>query len=118
MYKYVNSFGNNEIKGYTLLNIRPFELNELGVTSIGHQEIILEAVDQLRKFNYDIEKENLQYLALRVATAAKNLHNQLAYYSDKSKIETQILNDISRAIGTIKPLVGWLDRYPFQGEEA
>lgn len=115
MYKYVNSFANNEIKGQTLLNIRPYELNELGITSIGHQEIVLEAVEQLRNFHYDLEKENLQFLALRVATTAKNLHHQLAHYPDKSKVETQILNDITRAIATIKPLVGWLDRSPFRG---
>lgn len=113
MYKYVNSFANNEIKGQTLLNIRPYELNELGITSIGHQEIVLEAVEQLRNFHYDLEKENLQFLALRVATTAKNLHHQLL--KSKSKVETQILNDITRAIATIKPLVGWLDRSPFRG---
>lgn len=116
MYKYVISFANNEIKGQTLLNIRPYELNELGMSSIGHQEIVLEAVEQLRNFHYDLEKENLQFLALRVATTAKNLHHQLAHYTDKSKIETQILNDITRAIATIKPLVAWLDRSPFQGK--
>lgn len=115
MYNYVNAFANNEIKGQRLLDIRPYELVELGMTLIGHQEIVLGAVEQLRSFNYDFEKENLQYLALRVATTAKNLHHQLAHHTDKSKIETQILNDITRAIATIKPLVGWLDRSPFQG---
>lgn len=118
MHKYIHSFANNEIKGQTLLNIRPYELEELGITSIGHQEIVLEAVEQLRNFNYDLEKENLQYLALRVATMAKNLKNQLEKYPGKSKdrIETQELSDITRAIATIKPLVAWLDRSPFLGE--
>lgn len=115
MYKYINSFTNNEIRGHALLNIRPYELNELGMYSIGHQEIVLEAIEQLRNFNYNLEKENLQFLALQVATTAKNLHKQLAYYFDKSTIETEILNDITRAISMIKPLVGWLDRSPFQG---
>lgn len=115
MYKYVNSFANNDINGQKLLNIRPYELNEMGIMIIGHQEIVLEAIEQLRNFNYDLEKENLQFLALHVATTAKNLHHQLAHYSDKSKIETQILNDITRAIATLKPLVGWLDRSPFHG---
>lgn len=118
MHKYIHSFANNEIKGQTLLNIRPYELEELGIASIGHQEIVLEAVEQLRSFNYDLEKENLQYLASRVATMAKNLKNQLEKYPDKSKdrIETQELSDITRAIATIKPLVAWLDRSPFLGE--
>lgn len=118
MHKYIHSFANNEIKGQTLLNIRPYELEELGIVSIGHQEIVLEAVEQLRSFNYDLEKENLQYLALRVATMSKNLKNQLEKYPGKSKdrIETQELSDITRAIATIKPLVAWLNRSPFLGE--
>lgn len=117
MYKYIHSFTNNEIKGLRLLNIRPYELSELGMQSIGHQEIVLEAVEQLRNFHYNLEKENLQFLALHVATTTKNLYKRLAYYFDKSTIETEILNDITRAIATIKPLVGWLDRSPFQGNE-
>lgn len=116
MYKYVVSFTNNEIKGHQLLNIRPYELEELGMRAIGHQEIVLGAVEHLRNFNYHLDKENMQFLAMHVATTAKCLHKQLAYYNDKSKIETEILNDITRAIATIKPLVGWLDREPFQGQ--
>lgn len=112
----MNAFTNNDIGGQELLNIRPYELEELGINAIGHQEIVLEAVEQLRNFNYNLDKENLQFLALHVATTTKCLHKQLAYYFDKSKIETQILNDITRAIATIKPLVGWLDRSPFQGK--
>lgn len=115
MYKYINSFTNNEIRGLQLLNIRPYELCELGMFSIGHQEIVLDAVEQLRNFHYNLEKENLQFLAMHVATATKNLYKRLAYYFDKKTIETEILNDITRAIANIKPLVGWLDRSPFQG---
>lgn len=115
MYFYVKSFTNNEVKGQQLLNIRPYELEQLGMQTIGHQEIVLEAVEHLRNFHYHLDKENLQFLALRVATTAQCLCNQLAHSDDKSKIETQILSDITRMIATIKPLIGWLDRTPFQG---
>lgn len=47
---YVKAFTNNQIEGKKLLNIRPYELEELGIKSIGHQEIILEAVEHLRNF--------------------------------------------------------------------
>lgn len=114
MYKYINAFTNNEIKGQALLSIRPYELNELGMQKIGHQEIVLEGVEQLRNFNYNMQQENLQFLALQVASTATNLH-KLLYYFNKSSIETQILNDITHTIATIKPLVFWLDRSPFQG---
>lgn len=50
MYNYIYSFTNNEVGGQQLLNIRPYELEELGMHSIGHQEIVLEAVEHLRNF--------------------------------------------------------------------
>ncbi len=115
MYTYIKSFTNNEVRGQQLLNIRPYELEQLSMHSIGHQEIVLEAVEHLRNFHYHLDKENLQFLALQVATTAQCLHNQLSHFVDKSKIETQILSDITRTIATIKPLIGWLDRSPFQG---
>lgn len=32
------------------MNLRPYELEELGILSVGHQEIILEAVEHLKNF--------------------------------------------------------------------
>ncbi|XP_067631026.1 uncharacterized protein cnk [Eurosta solidaginis] len=116
MEHYISSFTNNEVGGRQLLNIRPYELEQLGMYSIGHQEIVLEAVENLRNFYYNLDKENLQFMALHVATAAHSLHRQLVTHSDSSKLETQILCDITRTIATIKPLIGWLERAPFQGQ--
>lgn len=115
MYHYVQSFTNNEVGGKQLLNIRPYELEQLGMLSIGHQEIVLEAVEYLKNFNYNLDKENLQFLALHVASASRSLCKQLEY-SDQTKLETQILKDITRAIAALKPLIGWLDRAPFRGQ--
>jgi SAM domain (Sterile alpha motif) len=50
MYQYTHSFTNNGVSGKQLLNIRPYELEQLGIKLIGHQEIILEAVDYLKNF--------------------------------------------------------------------
>ena len=47
---YIKAFANNQIDGRQLLGVRPYELEELGIVSVGHQEIILEAVEQLRNF--------------------------------------------------------------------
>lgn len=136
MYHYVQSFTNNEVGGKQLLNIRPYELEQLGMLSIGHQEIVLEAVEYLKNFvcydlywfqtemfdafyqiisqNYNLDKENLQFLALHVASASQSLSKQLKY-SDQTKLETQILKDITRTVAALKPLIGWLDRVPFRG---
>lgn len=57
MYHYVNSFTNNEVGGQELLNIRPYILEQLGMYSISHQEIVLEAVKLLRNFVSDTFSE-------------------------------------------------------------
>ncbi len=63
-----------------------------------------------------MDKENLQYLALQLFTMSTCLFNQLSYNSDKNKIETNILNDVTATISKILKLVSWLDRAPFQGQ--
>lgn len=34
------------------------------------------------------------------------------------KLGTNILSDVTRALSKVKTLIGWLDRYPFQGKAA
>ncbi|XP_058061717.1 uncharacterized protein LOC131212018 [Anopheles bellator] len=114
MYHYVQSFTNNGVGGKQLLNIRPYELEQLGMNLIGHQEIVLEAVENLKNFNYNLDKENLQFLALHVTTAAHSLTKQLKY-SNQEKLETAVLKDITRTITHLKALIEWLDRAPFKG---
>lgn len=116
MYHYVQSFTNNGVGGKQLLNIRPYELEQLGMHVIGHQEIVLEAVENLKNFNYNLAKENLQFLALHVATAAHSLTKQLEF-SDQEKLETAVLKDITRTITHLKALIEWLDRAPFRGQK-
>ena len=47
LQQYVKSFEREQMGGEQLLHITHQELEELGVTRIGHQELILEAVDLL-----------------------------------------------------------------------
>lgn len=47
---YIHSFVNNEVDGQQLLSLRPDDLEHRGITKVGHQEIILEAVEHLRNF--------------------------------------------------------------------
>lgn len=50
MYRYMEAFSNNHVDGEQLLHMRSSTLEELGIYCIGHQEIILEAVEHLRNF--------------------------------------------------------------------
>lgn len=51
---YIHSFLNNQVNGQQLLNLGPDDLEHLGVLKMGHQELILEAVELLRNFVSDI----------------------------------------------------------------
>ncbi|XP_070496306.1 CNK3/IPCEF1 fusion protein [Chironomus tepperi] len=112
---YIKSFFNNQIDGQQLLKISYSELIELGIVKIGHQEIILESIEHLKNFHFNLDKENLQYLALQVATVSTSLNKQLSYQPE-SKLEANILSEVARTIAKVKILISWLDRYPFQGQ--
>ncbi|KAL7295304.1 hypothetical protein TKK_0011338 [Trichogramma kaykai] len=114
---YVHSFMNNKVNGQQLLNLRTEDLEQLGVFKIGHQEIILEAVEYLRNFHYELDRENLQLLAMRLSCTAHSLYNELAPLSDSNEpVSTQTLSDVVAIIVTVKPLIRWLDRPPFSGQ--
>ncbi|CAH1710993.1 unnamed protein product [Chironomus riparius] len=112
---YIKSFFNNQIDGQQLLKISYSELTELGIVKIGHQEIILESIDHLKNFHFNLDRENLQYLALQVATVSTSLNKQLSYQPE-SKLDANILSEVARTIAKLKVLISWLDRYPFQGQ--
>ncbi|XP_046471196.1 serine-rich adhesin for platelets [Neodiprion pinetum] len=113
---YVHSFMNHVVNGQQLLNLRPEDLEHLGVLKLGHQEIILEAVEYLRNFHYELDHENLQLLALRLSCQAHSLHNELSRQTDSKPVTTQTLSDVASVVTSLKPLVCWLDRSPFSGQ--
>lgn len=112
---YVHSFTNHGVNGQQLLSLRPEDLEQLGVFKLGHQEIILQAVEYLRDFHYELDRENLQLLALRLSCQAHSLHNELVRQTDSKPVTTQTLSDVAAVVTAVKPLVRWLDRAPFSG---
>ena len=107
---------NHNVNGQQLLNLRPEDLLQLGVFKLGHQEIILEAVEYLRNFHYELDRENLQLLAMRLSCQAHSLYNELTRQTDSKPVTTQTLSDVVAIITAVKPLVRWLDRPPFSGQ--
>lgn len=108
---------NHNVNGQQLLNLRPEDLEHLGVFKLGHQEIVLEAVEYLRNFHYELDRENLQMLAMRLSCQAHSLYNELSQQVDDTKpVSTQELSDVVSIITAVKPLVRWLDRPPFSGQ--
>lgn len=60
--------------------------------------------------HYELDRENLQLLALRLSCAAQSLYNQLCTKGDCNYVETQTMADVANVISTIKPIVNWLDK--------
>lgn len=98
-----------------MLNIQSQDLERLGVIKLGHQEIIIEAVEYLKSFHYELDKENLQLLALRLSSQAHSLHKELCRQKDSESVSTQTLSDVASIMMVVKPLVRWLDYPPFSG---
>uniref|UniRef100_A0A8C3KBD0 Connector enhancer of kinase suppressor of Ras 2 n=1 Tax=Calidris pygmaea TaxID=425635 RepID=A0A8C3KBD0_9CHAR len=110
-----------KISGDQLLRITHQELEDLGVTRIGHQELILEAVDLLCALNYGLETENLKTLSHKLNASAKNLQNFITgrrrsgHYDGRTsrKLPNDFLTSVVDLIGAAKSLLAWLDRSPF-----
>lgn len=62
--------------------------------------------------HFELDKENLQMLALRLSCAANSLYKELLSVDDNcTMVQTQTMSDVHNIITTIKPLVCWLDRW-------
>uniref|UniRef100_A0A4W3H4N4 Si:ch211-26b3.4 n=1 Tax=Callorhinchus milii TaxID=7868 RepID=A0A4W3H4N4_CALMI len=120
LQQYIKNFEREKINGEQLLHITHQELEELGVTRIGHQELILEAVDLLCALNYGLETENLRTLSHKLNASAKNLQNFITgrrrsgHYDGRAsrRLPNDFLTSVVDLIGAAKSLLAWLDRYP------
>ncbi|KAG9484036.1 connector enhancer of kinase suppressor of ras 3 isoform X2 [Eleutherodactylus coqui] len=120
---YVPSVEREKINGEQLLKISHQDLEELGVTRIGHQELVLEAVDLLCALNYGLETDNMKTLVLKLRSASNNLQNYISnrrkstcYDGTTScKPPNEFLTSVVELIGSAKALLAWLDRTPFTG---
>ncbi|KYN02475.1 Connector enhancer of kinase suppressor of ras 3 [Cyphomyrmex costatus] len=115
IHPYIHSFLNHNVNGQQLLNIQSEDLERLGVIKLGHQEIILNAMEYLRSFHYELDKENLQLLALRLSSQAHSLHKELCRQKNSESVSTQTLSDVASIMMVVKPLVRWMDYPPFNG---
>ncbi|XP_016097500.1 connector enhancer of kinase suppressor of ras 3 [Sinocyclocheilus grahami] len=117
---YVHNFEREKINGEQLLKISHQDLEELGIVRIGHQELVLEAVDLLCALNYGVETDNLKNLVLKMRAVTSSLHTATSerrksptYESNtSSKLPNEFLSSVVELIGAAKSLLAWLDRTP------
>uniref|UniRef100_A0A672Q4W6 Connector enhancer of kinase suppressor of Ras 2 n=1 Tax=Sinocyclocheilus grahami TaxID=75366 RepID=A0A672Q4W6_SINGR len=121
LLQYIKNFEQEKVGGEQLLRITHQELEDLGVSRIGHQELILEAVDLLCALNYGLETENLKTLTHKLNASAKNLQNFImgrrrgGHYDGRAtrKLPNDFLTSVVDLIAAAKSLLAWLDRSPF-----
>ncbi|XP_054899682.1 connector enhancer of kinase suppressor of ras 2-like isoform X3 [Poeciliopsis prolifica] len=121
LQQYIKTFEKEKVGGDQLLRITHQELEDLGVSRIGHQELILEAVDLLCALNYGLETENLKTLSHKLSASAKNLQNFITgrrrsgHYDGRAthKLPNDFLTSVVDLIAAAKSLLAWLDRSPF-----
>uniref|UniRef100_A0A667YI52 Uncharacterized protein n=1 Tax=Myripristis murdjan TaxID=586833 RepID=A0A667YI52_9TELE len=123
LQQYVSSFQQQQVDGQRLLSLTHQELLALGVTRLGHQELVQEAVDLLCALNHGVESDNLKTLVGRMRAAYNNLSNAAsqrrknpAYHSKNShQPSNDFLTAVVELIGAAKGLLAWLDRTPMTG---
>ncbi|XP_034461820.1 connector enhancer of kinase suppressor of ras 2-like isoform X6 [Hippoglossus hippoglossus] len=121
LQQYIKTFEKEKVGGDQLLRITHQELEDLGVSRIGHQELVLEAVDLLCALNYGLETENLKTLSHKLNASAKNLQNFITgrrrsgHYDGRAthKLPNDFLTSVVDLIAAAKSLLAWLDRSPF-----
>ncbi|TNM95623.1 hypothetical protein fugu_016706 [Takifugu bimaculatus] len=123
LQQYVSNFEREKISGEQLLKITHQDLEELGIARIGHQELVLEAVDLLCALNYGVETDNLKSLVVRMRAATNNLQKAISERrssptydgSTSRKPPNDFLTSVVDLIGAAKSLLAWLDRTPLTG---
>nr|XP_033792292.1 connector enhancer of kinase suppressor of ras 3 isoform X1 [Geotrypetes seraphini] len=123
LQQYIPNFEREKINGEQLLKISNQDLEELGIIRIGHQELVLEAVDLLCALNYGLETDNMKKLVLKLRASSSNLWKYISsrrksasYDGNTSrKPSNEFLTSVVELIGAAKTLLAWLDRAPFTG---
>lgn len=144
---YVRHFASNQVDGKRLLQLSADTLPALRVTKVGHQEIILQAVELLRNIHYHLNQENVQHLALRLSSKARSVCSELRYAAiaartgggsageeedgeeeeeeagqlrgmrKQERVSTAVIGGVADVLSAVKGLVYWLNRQPFEGQE-
>ncbi|XP_037652615.1 connector enhancer of kinase suppressor of ras 1 isoform X6 [Sebastes umbrosus] len=109
------------LSGLDLLQLTCQDLGSLGVHKIGHQELILEAVEKLCTLTYGMGGENLRGLTEKLRAVAHSLQMgiqgrwRLNSYDGRSatKLPVAVLQIVVELITSAKGLFSLLNRYQF-----
>ncbi|XP_031703468.1 connector enhancer of kinase suppressor of ras 1 isoform X1 [Anarrhichthys ocellatus] len=110
-----------QLSGLDLLQLTSQDLEKLGVQKIGHQELILDAVEKLCSLTYGIGGESLRGLTENLRAVAHTLQMgiqgrwRLNTYDGRSttKLPAAILQIVVELLTSAKGLFSLLNRYQF-----
>ncbi|KAL8220647.1 UNVERIFIED_CONTAM: hypothetical protein K2H54_051348 [Gekko kuhli] len=109
------------LNGKQLLHLSFQDLEDLGMSRVGHQELLLEAVEQLCVLNYELETTNLRMLTEKLQGVIQTIwafilsHRKVNTYSGDAveKPSLELLACVVELISAVKGLFLWLNRYLF-----
>ncbi|XP_072465521.1 connector enhancer of kinase suppressor of ras 1 [Notamacropus eugenii] len=100
--------------GSDLLQLSPQSLEALGVWHIGHQELILDGVEQLRTLSSGLETENLRKLTEQLQTLTHKLCSLVpGCLGASGEPAPDLLTGAIELVRAAWALLCWLNRYLF-----
>ncbi|KAK2715855.1 hypothetical protein QYM36_010425, partial [Artemia franciscana] len=121
---YGKYFVEHGINGSQLLNFGPDDLQMIGIEKVGHKLEMMSAITNLRESHLSLDYETLQSLALRVSAKSRSLSAEIRQEeteeklpTGRGKVTTSTLSGVTDLLRSVKDLLFWLDRSPFEGQE-
>ncbi|XP_048672010.1 connector enhancer of kinase suppressor of ras 1 [Marmota marmota marmota] len=103
-----------ELPGKYLLQLCPRSLEALTVWPLGHQELILDGVEQLRALSSGLLTENLQTLTERLLEGTQALQSLVqGRLGDCAETPADVLSAAVELVHDARVLLFWLNRYLF-----
>ncbi|KAK9959964.1 hypothetical protein ABG768_010048 [Culter alburnus] len=110
-----------QLSGSDLLQLSSSRLEKLGVHKIGHQELILEAVEKLCALTYSVGGDNLRSLTEKLRAVAHTLQMSIQGRwrvntidgQSTTKLPQQVLQAVVDVITASNGLASMLSRYQF-----
>ncbi|XP_063143522.1 connector enhancer of kinase suppressor of ras 1 isoform X4 [Rattus norvegicus] len=103
-----------ELPGKYLLQLCPQNLEALTVWPLGHQELILHGVEQLRALGSKLQTENLKSLAQGLLDRTQAFQSLVqGRLRDCAETPADVLNAAVELVREAHALLSWLNRYLF-----